>query len=71
MNKEILIYAFRYALGRQSIAPLVVVDYILENIDKISEWDLNLIRKEISIAIECWNAWSEIDVNNWKRLLNN
>lgn len=67
MNREIIIYAFRYALGRQSVAPFTVSEYIKENIENISSWDLKLINKEI---IECEDFWGDIDKNTWVWLLN-
>ena len=46
-NKELLIYAFRYSLGRMSFAPITTTESIKNNIEKFSKEDLKLLIKEI------------------------
>jgi len=43
----IIMYAFRYALGRKTGAPSTASSAILRNIDKFKEWELTQIRHEI------------------------
>jgi hypothetical protein len=66
----ILIYAFRYALGRMSYAVGDVADTIIEHWDSIRDNDRNLIIREINEAIESGCAGMEVDINTWKRVLN-
>jgi len=47
VESDILLYAFRYALGRKSYAPLVVFDNLRDNIKRLSDRDLNQIYDEI------------------------
>lgn len=46
-DQWIILFAFRYALGRQSAAPGIVADYIADNITKFSLFNLQLISNEI------------------------
>ena len=62
IDRDIMIYAFRYALGRQSFAPVTVVENIKHNIDKISDNDLKLYIKEIK---EFENYGMEFDKSHW------
>lgn len=62
VDRDIMIYAFRYALGRQSFAPVTVVENIKHNIDKISDNDLKLYIKEIK---EFENYGMEFDKAHW------
>lgn len=63
--EEILIYAFRYALGRLSSSPYDVAPLLLKNKDKINlyyrkmiagdiEWFLNLKEDHPKDLIELW-----------------
>jgi hypothetical protein len=50
LSKEeriITIFAFRYALGRTSMAPLTVTDYILEKIDQFTRQEKDQMADEI------------------------
>ena len=66
-DRDILIYAFRYVLGRQTYAVSTVVDNILSNWDELSEGDKNLYQKEILEYKEQW-GFSEIDGPSWKKI---
>lgn len=61
-NKDILIYAFRYSLGRMSFAPLTVSEAIKDNIEKIPQEDLKLLIQEID---ECQNYGMDFDKEHW------
>jgi hypothetical protein len=43
----IIMYAFRYALGRRTGAPTTISAAIRRNIDSFKEWELRQIIKEI------------------------
>ena len=63
---DILFYAFRYALGRQTFAPTTVIDNINNNIELFSNDGLKLFIKEISQAEEDNSLGNEkIDKPTW------
>lgn len=62
VNRDILIYAFRYALGRMSYAPSIVTDAVKDNIDNISSEDIRLYIKEI---YDCEGYGIEFDKEHW------
>ena len=64
-----LMFAFRYALGRQSTAPSTVVDIIERNWDIIPKQDLKQIQKEI-VEYEKMFGLSDIDKPTWYKLVN-
>lgn len=67
VDRDILFYAFRYALGRRSYAPAVVVDNIKANIRNISKGDIKAYIREIS---ECDDLGDEMDVRFWNGFKN-
>lgn len=67
VDREILIFAFRYALGRESFAPSIVTDNIKANIDNINTNDIKLYIKEIN---ECNNYGMEMDKQHWLKFKN-
>ena len=46
-DRDIIIYAFRYTLGRHSYAPSLMRDKLDEVWDQLDEWDRDQILKEI------------------------
>jgi hypothetical protein len=62
VDRDILIYAFRYALGRSSFAPVIVTDNIKANINNISTGDIQLFIKEIN---ECTYYGMKMDKQHW------
>lgn len=69
VTTDILIYSFRYALGRQSYCVSDVVKNIKDNWEKLNINDKQLIIKEIKIAIENNKIGMEIDKKNWEEIL--
>lgn len=65
VERDILIFAFRYALGRMSCAPYTVVNAIKSNIKNISDNDIRLYIKEIQ---ECENYGMDFDKEYWLNL---
>ena len=68
-QRELLIYAFRYTLGRASYAPHTVVRILKRNWAKISPHDKQLYKREIREAIELSKAGMPCDESAWKSLL--
>lgn len=64
VDRETLFYAFRYALGRASFAPSVVMDNIKANIDDLSIGDVKAYIKEIG---ECKHLGMDMDESEWLR----
>lgn len=62
VEREVLIYAFRYSLGRTSFAPVTVMDNIKFNIKNLSDGDIRLFIKEI---LECDYFGMDMDLKEW------
>lgn len=62
VDREMIFFAFRYALGRMSYAPSTVTDNIKANIDEISTGDIEAYIKEIK---ETTNYGMEMDKKHW------
>lgn len=62
IDNNILFFAFRYALGRKSTAPSMVITAILRNLKNIEDIDIERYIKEIS---NCNDFGMEIDKKNW------
>ena len=65
---DILIYAFRYALGRSSYAVSTVIGVIIENAQNLTDSDLKLYIQEIKEAIKIEHCGMEMDCRSWQRL---
>jgi len=70
VDDEILFYAFRYALGRQTYAVSSVVECIAKNWSALGENTKEKILREIKEAIsEDLAGDSKIDVPIWNKVL--
>jgi len=58
-DRDILIYAFRYALGRRSYAVGIVIDELKRNWKDFPEHDRKLIKREIRDAVGYWEIVSQ------------
>lgn len=58
-DRDILIYAFRYALGRRSYAVGIVIDELKRNWKDFPEHDRKLIKREIRDAVGYWESVSQ------------
>ena len=68
-SREMLIYAFRYALGRMSAAPSTMIFIIGANLKSISNEDLKLFIREINEADDNnMLGMEDIDKPMWLRL---
>ena len=70
-NKEfnwLIIFAFRYALGRRSMAPSVVSDLIRINRGEITEMTIKAIIHEINYAYKNGLLGDRCDIEEWLSL---
>jgi len=67
--KDILIFGFRYALGRMSTAPSIMVEVIQKNWFDFTDGQRHLIQREIKEAIEHNMAGMDCDIKTWEKLL--
>lgn len=64
---ELIWYAFRYALGRDTAAPEIVVDYLIKNYPNIPADDMYVFEREVEKFIEATPNMALIDT--WKKVL--
>ena len=69
VTENIVVYAFRYALGRKTYAVGEVSDYLIENWHRFSKHTQSQIVEDIEKAIERGEAGMECDIQQWKRIL--
>lgn len=62
VDRNILFFSFRYALGRMSYAPSVVIDNIKCNLDKLPNNEIECYIKEID---EFENYGMDCDIKTW------
>jgi len=67
-QRECLIFAFRYALGRCSTAPFGVSHIIKNNMELLTGFDKMQIVQDIDNAIDSGIAGMECDVATWTEL---
>lgn len=68
-DELMLMFAFRYALGRRTSAPSEVADVLFRKWHELSTNMKTAIRKEIHDAISAGRAGEALDVRTWKRVL--
>lgn len=69
LESNIIFYAFRYALGRQTYAPSEVVGYLETYWQDIPTMTRHKIQEEIRQAIARGEAGADIDVTTWNKIL--
>ncbi len=70
LNNRIIIYAFRYALGRMSGSASDVCDCIKENVDSFKSWELKQIIEEIKQYEEMYGKLGmDCDKQTWYNLI--
>ena len=69
VHHNILIFAFRYALGRMSMAPLTVIEELKKHWGKIPPTAQKQIKTDITSAIEGGRAGMDCDVKTWSDFL--
>lgn len=68
-QRDVLIYAFRYTLGRRTYAPHTVISILKDNWSLLSDGDKNLYKREIKAAIEDNMAGDDCDIKAWESIL--
>ena len=68
-DENILVFAFRYALGRKSTAPGIVADVLIERWNDLKPHTQIQVQREIGSAIAMGNAGQPCDVETWKQVL--
>ncbi len=69
VNENIIMYAFRYALGRMTYAVAEVSDLLIENWHRLKTHTKERIVEEIETAIERKEAGMKCDIDRWKAVL--
>ncbi|WP_088256952.1 hypothetical protein [Fimbriiglobus ruber] len=69
LDSEIVFYAFRYCLGRQTYAVSTCADYLVARWGELQERDRELIVKEIRKALAEGRAGAACDVESWEKVL--
>lgn len=69
VNNHMVVFAFRYALGRESSAPGIVVDELRRLWKDLPFFDRKQIKQEIVRAIQDGSAGSQCDIDNWRKIL--
>lgn len=67
--REMLIYAFRYCLGRRSYAVSSCVTVLIRYWDQLPQQDRDLICKEILEAFVKKQYGMEMDKDQWQKVL--
>ena len=62
VSTAVVLCAFRYALGRKTSAPSMVIETIKGNIDAFDKWQLELMIKEIGESKDLGMA---CDIEEW------
>ena len=69
VEEDILVYAFRYALGRKTYCVDDVTMSIRHNWDLLDTTTKKLIHKEVKSAIETNNYGMDMDKKEWLKIL--
>ena len=69
VSEDLLVYAFRYALGRRTGAVHDVVETILSVWTRLDPYTQSQMVREIESAINRGDAGAECDVAEWRRVL--
>jgi len=69
VTEHTLVFAFRYALGRTSTAPSIVVRDLINNWDKLNNSTKEQIKEDIKEAIDNNKAGWNCDISEWEKIL--
>jgi len=67
--EDVIVYAFRYALGRTTFASMVMAETLASVWSELSPKTRSLIRREIIDAISAGHAGQDCDVASWREVL--
>ncbi len=65
VERDILVYAMRYALGRMTFAPMTVVKNIKRNIDFFTPYQIEMLIKDIEEQKDFGGYGMECDKKVW------
>lgn len=70
--QHMLVFAFRYALGRHSTAPSMVCDWIKQYVNELSEFDIDQILSETRTELTYGDydrPLYQCDLDEWEDLI--
>ena len=65
VERDILIYAMRYAMGRMTFAPTTVIENIKHNIDLFNDDSIKLLIRDIKEFGKMASFGMECDAREW------
>ena len=68
-DETILVFAFRYALGRKTTAPGIVADVLIERWNDLKPHTQIQVQREIGSAMAMGEAGSSCDLDTWQKVL--
>ena len=68
-DENILVFAFRYALGRRSTAPGIVTDVLIKRWSEMNPHTQIQVQREIGSAMAMGEAGSSCDLDTWQKVL--
>lgn len=68
-DETILVFAFRYAIGRRSTAPGIVTDVLMKRWSEMNPHTQIQVQREIDSAMAMGEAGDPCDVETWKKIL--
>ncbi len=68
-EENILMFAFRYALGRRSTAPGIVSDVLIKRWNDLKPHTQIQVQREIDWAMAMGEAGDPCDVETWRKVL--
>jgi len=68
VGEEMIIFAFRYSLGRKGIAPELCSNYIIALWDSMTDEMKSQIKKEITVMAERGEAGGDAQIDQWARI---
>ena len=69
VDENIIMYAFRYCLGRRTYAVSEMVTVLINSWDKLKPQTQRKIQEEIKEDMDRGNAGDDCDVQDWKKIL--
>ena len=67
--RMVLICSFRYALGRRTYVPSMIVEELILNWAYLTEFDKNQIQNDIRHTIHHDMAGDQCDIDEWNKIL--
>ena len=68
-DENILVFAFRYALGRKTTAPGIVADVLINRWNDLKPHTQIQVQREIGSAMAMGEAGSSCDLDTWQKVL--